>query len=175
MQIPDTNSEDSNLPKEKPDTDKPEKVIVIQEKSKQPLIANIIAFLAVLISGFLFYYTFQLFKETQHATAISAISAKAATDAVAEQKKMDSFSIDAQQKSSYQDSINQDQNFKISENALQVQINSLKQTQIDFENENRPILTLSLFYVSKRDFKNNKVIVLFSFLNIISKQRLTCG
>lgn len=71
MQLPDTNSEDSNLPTEKPDTDKPEKMIIIKEKSKQPLIGNIIIGIAVIFNGLMFYYKYQLFNETRHASAIS--------------------------------------------------------------------------------------------------------
>jgi hypothetical protein len=166
MDNSETNREDSPAPPVTEIESKAEKIIVIQDKSKQPLIANIIALMAVIISGFLFYYTYQLFNETQKATAASQTSADAATNAVAEQKKMDSFSIDTQQNSSYQDSVNQDKNFRISQNALQIQINSLKQAQVDFENENRAVVTISMFYYSQKDIKNNIVNMRFSYFNI---------
>lgn len=71
---------------------------------------------------------------------------------------MDSFSIESQQKSSYQHSLNQDQNFKISKNALQVQLNSLKQAQNDFETENRPFLKFEPYDIQiKLQIKNHTI------------------
>lgn len=93
----DSETNEDDLPEPQLRKSKTENIIVIRDKSKQPLIANLIAAGAVLISGFLFYFTYQLYRETKKATTNSETSANAATNAVAEQKRMDSFSIISQQ------------------------------------------------------------------------------
>lgn len=157
-----------------PINDKQNKIIVITEKDKswQPAIANLIALCSVIVSGFLFYYTYQLFNETKKSTsaAVSSAdasmrSAKAAETSIAQQKIIDSSNRVSQKQSSYQDSINNANNLNVSINALKIQENSLNQSQKDFEMESRPILVISDLILDTT-YANDMVNITFMLVNV---------
>lgn len=104
-----------------------------------------------IVSIILAFLTYLLFKQATRDSRTAEISSKAAQEAVYEQRYNDSLnrisdSIKFTNDTAYgnkkyiEDSINNRKNFEISKYVLQAQINSLKQTQKDFETENRPFI-----------------------------------
>lgn len=116
------------------------KFFIENEKSIQPVIANIISFIGVMVSAILFYYTYLLFTETKKATKSAQESAEAARNTFYEQKINDSIMRGRDSANAKFDSINTSKRFSFDSLTLQNQIN-------EFIKLNSPLLQLdSIFF-----------------------------
>lgn len=129
-------------------------VNVPEKKDKAAKTANIIAFCSLIVAALLAICTYKLFTQATADSKTAVASATAAQDAVKEQRYNDGITRDRDSikfridtayasKKFREDSVVNSKNFGISKNALQAQINSLKQSQKDFETENRPFIIYS--------------------------------
>lgn len=110
----------------------PINIIIPEDKrkeSKQPLIANIIASIAVLVSGLLFIYTYRLFQATKAATDI-------ADSAFVEVKKNDSLASIKDSISFSHDSIS----LKEQSDLVKAQIGVLNETKREYKANHEPLL-----------------------------------
>ncbi len=115
-------------------------VRVIQEKTNQPKIANWIAGIAAVISLAVGIVTLYLFSETKKANITTR-------DALKHQIHIDSLDSVASVRKDTIDSIvrvkdnfRADSTFKLQKRSLNAQIQSLQETQKEFDIENRPLL-----------------------------------
>lgn len=163
--IPETTQNSQDTEKSTSIQDEPEKIIVIKEESNsnQPLIANIIAAIGVLVSIVMFIYTYLLFTETQKSTKAAIKSADAAELAVMEQIKNDSINKINESIKSRNDSVNTYKRFQLDSASIQAQIDYFNEIKKQFEIENRPFVQLGDFKLNPFQRVNNQIVFPIKF------------
>lgn len=130
----------------------------------------------VIVTVVLTVFTALLFWQASNDSQTAEKSSQAAQDAVKEQRYNDrvmreSYSIKFSSDTAYankkfiNDSIINSRNFEVSKNVLQAQINSLKQTQSDFETENRPFIIYSDIKIDT-PIINNEIHIEYNTKNV---------
>jgi hypothetical protein len=138
------------------DPNKPPLIVQIQ-KEKGWTKQDIIAIVAVLISAILFVITLLTFRQTKRSVDIAAQAMKEAiiNDSAMRARDSIKFSSDTAFaiKKFIQDTISANESFSLSSNILQTQINALKETQKEFELENRPFVQVSEIKIDTSGYK----------------------
>ncbi len=119
-------------------------------KDNQPLIANLVAIGILVVTSILAWYTYRLYKNASEDSKTARQSAYAANNsAIIAQKtldttrKYDSISLVKQQKAIDDNNASSQLAFKRANKSLTFQDSSLKETQKEFEIENRPLIQIT--------------------------------
>lgn len=147
-----------------PSKNNPQPFIVKIEKSKGWSKAEIISAFSVIISLSLFFMTLQTFKKTSRAVEISdsTFIANREKDSALNIKSIIRDSLDSIKRE--RDYIRDSTNKKIAQKSLDAQINSIRQSQEDFELESRPLLQISHITVDSVDLKNSQPPFTLSYI-----------
>ncbi|MES2794803.1 MAG: hypothetical protein V4683_02500 [Bacteroidota bacterium] len=170
----------------------PTKIIIVDDKSKDnnPVIANILSGLALVLAAFVFGFTYLLFEETKSANKISKDALKLSREQFEQSRIKDSENALENTKANSRDSLryvisllNDKKRFKLDSISTRTQIESvlhqiktLKETQKEFELESRPYIqifnaNLDTFEIGKRTYISYAVINVGKFpAKIISNQ-----
>jgi hypothetical protein len=106
-------------------------------------IANLIAIASVIVSGFLFYFTYKLYEQAYIQSQAATKSSEAAAAAVNEYKKANQTAADNYElaKNSFESSnVDSRKRFQLDSNSTHAQLNTLKR---QFEISNEPFLEIS--------------------------------
>jgi len=137
----------------------PVQVVIQKQPNNNWTIANLIAFIAVIVSGLLFYFTYRLFEQASIQSTAATKSATAAENTVEVYRKMlaESHSYDinslAKQDSAFKSNNKsakdnfdlQKQFLKGQRNLVAAQMKSIEEAQIEFENANKPYIYYNSF------------------------------
>lgn len=130
-----------------------------KRKDRVGVVSNWISGFTTLVAGITFLFTFLLFKETRKATDAAITSSKIAQDALKHQRYIDSIGLISDSIKFQYNSNNERKKFIIDSINTQVQINSLKSSQFQFDVINRPRLKAVNFKVDSitldRHFKTS--------------------
>ena len=155
--LPQNNSEEKEGQiRETPDNIQQKKTIynriitLFSNETNQPKVANIISLAMVVVTFLLFVYTYRLYKTAAEDSKTARQSAKAADNSAVtaqntldETKKYDSLSLIKQQKAIDDNNEGSKQAFDRANRSLTLQDSSLRETQKEFEIENKPFVQIT--------------------------------